>query len=123
MAGVRVDVWLWSVRLFKSRSAATDACRRGVVRIDGVVAKPSRSVVAGNTVTARVAGRARIVEVVQTPNKRVGAPLAAEAYIDHSPPPEARPARAGPTAVRERGSGRPTKRDRRQMEQFTRRED
>jgi len=119
VSGVRVDVWLWSVRLFKTRSAATSACRRGAVRVNGKVVKASRSLAPDDTVAARIAGRERVVEVVEMPSKRVGAPVAAKAYIDNSPPPDPRPTRSGPTALRERGSGRPTKRDRRQIERFT----
>lgn len=89
------------------------------MRVNGAVVKASRTLSTGDTVTARIAGRARIVEVVEMPRKRVGAPIAAKAYIDNSPPPDPRPTRSGPTAVRERGSGRPTKRDRRQIERFT----
>ena len=116
--GVRVDVWLWSVRIFKTRSAANKACAAGNVRIDGVVAKPSRNVVAGQTITAKVARRVRIVEVVELFSKRVGADLAQGAYVDHSPPSEPRRARATPTGVREPGAGRPTKRDRRKIDEL-----
>ena len=115
---VRVDVWLWSVRAFKTRSAANAACQRQNVRVNGKVAKPSRVVIAGDRVVAKTPQRVRTLEVVTTPRKRLGAALAAEAYIDHSPPPEPKETAPPPTAVRERGSGRPTKRDRREIEQL-----
>ncbi len=118
---VRVDVWLWGVRMFRTRSAATEACKRGGVRINGVVAKPARDVVAGDRITFRVAGRARELDVVGVTKKRVGAPIAAELYNDLSPEPqrvERLVGRDGPTAERERGTGRPTKRDRRQLDQL-----
>ena len=113
---VRVDRWLWSIRLFKSRAEATTACRAGHVRINGRTAKPAASVDVGDRIEARVHGRDRIVEVVQTINTRVGAPIAVECYIDHSPPP---PKRDDLTiAERERGAGRPTKRERRQLDRW-----
>ncbi len=116
--GVRVDVWLWSVRVFKTRSAANKACSAGNVRVDGVVAKPSRQVAPGQMISAKVGRRQRVVEVVELVSKRVGAEIAQGAYIDHSPPPEPRRPRATPTGVREAGAGRPTKRDRRQIDKL-----
>jgi ribosome-associated heat shock protein Hsp15 len=117
---VRVDKWLWSVRLYKTRSAATEACRAGHVRVNQANAKPATPLRPGDTVTARVEDRERIVEVVRLIEKRVGAPVAAECYVDHSPPP---PEDHGPGMVnfaRDRGMGRPTKRDRRQLDQLRR---
>lgn len=115
---VRVDVWLWSVRAYKTRTLATAACKRQNVRVNDQIAKPSRIVIAGDRVVAKTAQRVRTLEVVKTPQKRLGAALASEAYIDHSPPPEPREAAPPPTAVRERGAGRPTKRDRRKIQKF-----
>jgi len=115
--GIRLDRWLWSVRLTKTRSEATDACRGGHVRLNGRPAKPAHVVVAGDRVEARLHGRERIVEVVRVIEKRVGAPIAVECYLDHSPPPPTRhdlPA----FSERDRGAGRPTKRDRRQIERW-----
>lgn len=112
---VRVDVWLWSVRQLKSRSLATAACRAGHVKVNGVTVKPSQKVSAGDTVALRVEGFDRILEVVQPLAKRVGAPLAVQAYVDHSPPrPQFFEVLALP--VRERGAGRPTKRERRELD-------
>src|SRR5690349_21674507 len=71
---VRVDRWLWAIRLFKSRSEATDACRSGHVKVNGRNAKPAATVDVGDRVEARIHGRDRVVEVVQTINNRVGAP-------------------------------------------------
>ncbi len=116
--GVRVDVWLWSVRIYKTRSSANSACAAGNVRIDGAVVKPAKTVNPGQTVTARTRGRVRIVEVVELHAKRVGAEVAEAAYIDHSPPVEPRSPKVGPAGVREAGSGRPTKRDRRQIDKL-----
>ena len=113
---VRVDRWLWSIRLFKSRAEATNACRAGHVRINGHPAKPASTVGIGDRIEARVHGRDRIVDVVRAINTRVGAPIAVDCYVDHSPPPPARD--AGYPAARERGSGRPTKRERRRLDRW-----
>src|SRR3954462_9108849 len=86
----RVDKWLWAVRLYKTRSNATDACRGGHVRVNGAPAKPATTVRIGDRVTARVHGDERVLEVVRLIDKRVGAPVAVECLIDHSPPPAAR---------------------------------
>jgi ribosome-associated heat shock protein Hsp15 len=114
----RVDRWLWAVRIFKTRTAATDACRGGHVRVNGSPAKPATSVQIGDRVEAKLHGRLRSLEVVRVIDKRVGAPIAAECLVDHSPPPPS-PRDPQPTAfVRDRGSGRPTKRDRRQLDRL-----
>jgi len=113
--GARLDRWLWSVRLTKSRSEATDACRAGHVRLNGRPAKPAHTVAVGDRIEARLHGRQRIVEVVRLIENRVGAPIAVECYVDHSPPPPARDDLVA-FSERDRGAGRPTKRDRRQIE-------
>ncbi|WP_078966504.1 RNA-binding S4 domain-containing protein [Streptomyces sp. WM6378] len=114
---VRVDSWIWSVRLTKTRSQAGTACRAGHVQVNGERVKAAHQVKVGDEVRLRMDGRERIVKVVTLLRKRVGAPVAVEAYIDNSPPP---PARADVLAagVRDRGLGRPTKRDRREMERL-----
>ena len=112
---MRIDRWLWAVRLLKTRSTATEACRAGHVSINGAKVKPAATVRVGDTVAARVGDRDRVVEVVRLLEARVGAPLAAECIVDRSPPPEPREATAG-IAVRDRGAGRPSKRDRRQID-------
>ncbi len=113
----RVDQWLWAVRIYKTRSMATDACRSGRVRVNGRVAKPATVVRAGDRVEARVERRDRDLEVVQDISKRVGAPVAAECLIDRSPPPP--PAdELWPVFQRDPGAGRPTKRDRRRLDRL-----
>ena len=114
--GVRVDRWLWSVRIYKSRAEATTACQGGHVRINGRPAKPASTVTIGDRVDARAHSRERVLEVVQPINTRVGAPIAVECYVDHSPPPPTRDKTA--TAEREPGAGRPTKRERRQLDRW-----
>ncbi len=116
---VRVDSWIWSVRLVKTRSLASTACRGGHVRVNGDRVKPAHAVRPGDEIRLRHAGRERVVVVKRVVRKRVGAPVAVECYIDNSPPPPPREAFA-PAGIRDRGTGRPTKRDRRDMERLRR---
>ncbi|WP_227462284.1 RNA-binding S4 domain-containing protein [Desertimonas flava] len=114
---MRVDVWMWAVRLVKTRSLATDACKGGHVSINGRSAKPASSLRVGDRVEAHIAERDRVLEVVKLIDKRVSAPLAAECLVDHSPPPPPREYVA-PLFRRDAGTGRPTKRDRRRLDDF-----
>ncbi len=119
MDSTRVDKWLWAVRIYPTRSAATDACHGGHVSINDRPAKPSSPVHVGDRVATRLHHRDRILEVVRVIDKRVGAPVAATCLVDHSPPPpEDLP--PGPF-VRDRSTGRPTKRDRRRLDRFRQR--
>ena len=104
----RVDRWLWSVRLYPTRTAATDAVKGGHVRVNGSPAKPATSVKVGDRVDARVHDWSRSLEVARVIEKRVGAAVAAECFVDHEPP----------VFERDRGTGRPTKRDRRALDRF-----
>jgi ribosome-associated heat shock protein Hsp15 len=117
MDETRVDRWLWAVRLYKTRSAATDACKGGHVRVNGAPVKPAATVRVGDRVEATVHSRHRVLEVARVIDKRVGAPVAAECVVDHSPPPPPKD-EVAPVFARERGAGRPTKRDRRQLDRF-----
>jgi ribosome-associated heat shock protein Hsp15 len=112
-----VDSWIWSVRLAKTRSAASGACRAGHVRVNGVRVKPAHSVRAGDEVRLRQDGRERVVVVARVIAKRAGAPVAAECYVDHSPPPPPREETVT-VAARDRGAGRPTKRERRSIDKL-----
>lgn len=117
----RLDAWLWSVRVYKTRSQATAAIRGGHVRVDNLTAKPAQLVVAGQTVRVRGDDHTERVLEVLDPSlvKRVGAPVAQRAYLDKTPaqpPPIA--AMAGKVAVRDRGTGRPTKKQRRELDSF-----
>ncbi|NND76064.1 MAG: RNA-binding S4 domain-containing protein [Ilumatobacter sp.] len=112
---VRIDQWLWSVRMTRTRADAAAVCRSGHVTVNGKTAKPSTAVRAGDRVEARIHQRERILEVVGVIAKRVGAALAVDYYVDHSPPPPERPE---PVFERDRGAGRPTKRDRRQLDKL-----
>lgn len=117
MEHVRVDAWVWGVRLFKTRSAAATACRAGHVRVNGERAKPATPVGPGDEVAVTLPERLRVYEVTGVLSKRASAVVAAECFIDRSPAPPPREFVA-PVAMRERGAGRPTKRERRDIERF-----
>lgn len=118
---VRVDSWLWAVRVYKTRSAATAACRAGHVRVNGERAKAAEQVGVGDEVRVRISGFDRILEVRQTIAKRVGAAIAAEAFLDTSPPLPT-PEETALLPRRDRGAGRPTKRERREIDKLLGRE-
>ncbi|MCU1492954.1 MAG: RNA-binding protein [Acidimicrobiaceae bacterium] len=120
MEVTRVDRWLWAVRVFRTRSSATEACRAGHVDVNRGSAKPAATVHVGDRVTVRVGGRQRELEVATVVDKRVGAALAATYMVDHSPPPPAAEL-APPAFARDPAAGRPTKRDRRQLDRLRRR--
>lgn len=117
-AETRIDRWLCAVRLVKTRPMATQLCEGGHVRINGVSAKPSTKVRAGDRVEARIADRDRVVEVVRPIETRVGAPVAVTCYVDHTPAPVVTEIRPGIMAVH--GEGRPSKRLRRELERLRR---
>jgi len=122
--GVRIDKWLWAVRLYKTRAAANEACSKGRVRLNDSAAKPAQRVRVGDTVVTRKKSFSSTYEVTRVIEKRVGAAVAVECYIDQTP----EDAKPKPRSMDDRidaawaersvGSGRPTKRDRRQMEKF-----
>jgi ribosome-associated heat shock protein Hsp15 len=124
VAGVestRVDRWLWAVRIFPTRTSATSACDGGHVKINDVAAKPAAKIKPGDRVEAFAGRRLRILEVVAVIDKRVGAPVAVTCFADHSPPPPSDDDPfAGVSFRRDPGTGRPTKRDRRQLDEFRR---
>lgn len=117
-SSVRCDVWLWAVRVYKTRSAATTAIRGGHVRVNGDPVKAAHAVKVGDEVRARINGFDKILKVEKLLLKRVGAPVAATAYADLTPPPPPREFYA-PIVHRDRGSGRPTKRERREIDRLT----
>ena len=116
MESTRVDRWLWAVRLTKTRPDAAAACRGGHVRVNDRPAKPSTMVSPGDEVRARVGDTTRIVEVARVIQKRVGASDAVTCYLDRTPAPP--PTSSVPVAARDRGAGRPTKRDRRILDRW-----
>jgi ribosome-associated heat shock protein Hsp15 len=110
----RVDRWLWAVRLTKTRPDAAAACRAGHVRVNDRPAKPATTVAPGDEIRARIHDTTRIVEVVRVIQRRVGAADAVTCYLDRTPKPEP----VDPVARRDRGAGRPTKRERRVLDAF-----
>jgi ribosome-associated heat shock protein Hsp15 len=116
MESIRLDRWLWAVRLAKTRPDAAAACRGGHVRVNDRPAKPSTTVSPGDEVRARVGDVTRIVEVVRVIQKRVGAADAVTCYLDRTPVLRQTP--PVPVAIRDRGAGRPTKRDRRILDRL-----
>ncbi len=113
-----MDRWLWAVRITRTCTAAAEACRGGHVMVNRARAKPATPVRAGDVVEALLAGRARVLEVVRPIERRVGAPEAAACVIDRSPPPPPRDPAVMPRGGRERGAGRPTGRERRQLDRL-----
>ena len=110
----RVDAWLWAVRVYKTRTLATQSCRAGHVRVNGERAKASQLVRLGDDVRVRIAGFDRFLIVRKPIAKRVGATVVAESVEDRTPPRTATPV----VAQRDRGAGRPTKRERREIDRF-----
>ena len=120
---VRVDKWLWSVRIFKSRTIATDACKSGKVKIEGMPVKPSLSIQRGEVLEVRKNGFNFQYKVIDLIQKRVGAPIAQQCFEDLTPEEELNKyqdwfvGKSG-TERREKGAGRPTKRERREIDRF-----
>lgn len=114
---VRIDAWVWAVRMFKTRGEAADAVRAGHVKLNGNSVKPAQQVVPGDRVRVWKNHHEHDLEILRTVRKRVGAPVARTCYTDHAPPP---PPREFMPAVprRDPGTGRPTKKDRRDMEKL-----
>ncbi len=121
MDKVRIDKWLWSVRIFKSRTIASAACKAGRVKIDQTLAKPSDKVAPGQMVYVKKEGFNLEFRVLQLIEKRVGAPLAQTCYENLTPEEELNKfsdwfiGKAG-NPKREKGAGRPTKRERREID-------
>ena len=121
MDDTRLDKWLWSVRVFKTRAEATAQCRNGRVQVNGIDAKPGRDIHVGEVVSARVGMITRTLKVVGVPRSRVGAKQLPEFLADLTPAAEyerAQQASVEHMLARERGRGRPTKKERRDMGQL-----
>ena len=115
---VRIDKWLWMVRLFKTRSMATDACNAGKVKMNGINVKPSKMVKSEECFHVRIGQLEKVVQVLDTPKSRVGAALVPQYYTDLTPSEEYERVKQLRTKFefRDHGVGRPTKRDRRQID-------
>ena len=117
LTSARLDLWLWSVRIFKTRSLAADECKGGHVRVNDAPAKPSQKLKKGDIIKVRYPGWERVFKVEKLLVKRVGAPIAVTCSEDLSGP---RPAYLSmpPVAKRERGRGRPTQKERRALDEL-----
>ncbi len=118
---VRIDKWLWSVRIFKSRTAATKACDDGKVKLEGDSLKASKQIEADISLVVRVNHKVRTIKVLKLIEKRVGAAIAETCYEDLTPPEELEPVHRSAfiqVGKRERGAGRPTKKERRQIDKY-----
>lgn len=121
MEEVRVDKWLWAVRVFKTRSIATDACKKGRISIAGVTVKPSRVIRVGEVITVHKPPIEYSFRVIQLLGSRVGAKRIAE-FMENVTPREQYELlelqRVSGFVDRAKGLGRPTKKDRRDLDQF-----
>lgn len=120
---VRIDKWLWSVRIFKSRTIATDFCKTGKIKVNDINAKASTEVKKGDLVIVKKGGFNFTFQVTETIDKRVGAPIAALCYENKTPPEELLKYDnwlSGNMSgeFRDRGTGRPTKKERREIDAY-----
>lgn len=119
---VRIDKWLWAVRLFKTRSIAIDTCKKGRISIKGVTVKPSRMIKVGDILEIRKAPVTYSFEVLALSEHRMGAKLVPGYMKNVTPPSELEIlelSKISGFVDRARGTGRPTKKDRRELDQFT----
>jgi ribosome-associated heat shock protein Hsp15 len=119
---IRIDKWLWSVRVYATRSLATDECKKGRVTIGGVAVKPSRIVKVGETILVRKNPVTYTYKVIELLGKRVGAKLVPLYMQDLTSPEELKKlddSQGGALFTRDRGAGRPTKKDRRDIDRVT----
>lgn len=121
MNEARIDKWLWAARIFKTRTIAADACKNGRVAVNGVNVKPSRMLKMGETVSVRKPPVTYSFKVLKTIEQRVGAKLLPEIYENVTTPDQyelLEMNRISGFVDRARGTGRPTKKDRRAMDAF-----
>ncbi len=116
---MRLDQWLWAIRVYRSRTVAVDGIRAGHVRVNGEIAKPARELRPGDRIDVRVGPLLRQLEFIAAPPRRVGAPIVPDFARDHTPPEaihRAKEESRNQPGFRARGTGRPTKRDRRKLD-------
>ncbi len=121
MGSSRIDKWLWAARIFKTRSIATQACRGGRVTVNGSLAKPSHTVVQGDRIGVRKPPITYVFEVLMPITQRVGAAKVPDVLRNVTPKQELEyleMTRIGRNAVRDRGTGRPTKKERREIDDY-----
>lgn len=118
----RIDKWLWAARIFKTRSIAADACKNGRVTMNNVCVKPSRMVKAGEVVSVKKPPVTYSFRILKTIEQRVGAKLIPEIYENVTDPKQyelLEMSRISGFVDRARGTGRPTKKERRALDAFT----
>ena len=121
MDELRIDKWLWCARLFKTRSLAADACKGGKVKVNDVSIKPSHDVKVGETIAVQLGQLHKMVEVVSIPKSRVSPKDVTNIYKDVTPAEEYERIEfmhAYKAEYRDRGAGRPTKKDRRILDKL-----
>ena len=118
---VRIDKYLWAIRMYKTRSIASEACRTGKVKIDGQAIKASREAKLGDLIELRTGQMNKVIEIKEIIKNRVKGTLAIEKYIDKTPAEELERLemiRKMKTEHRDRGAGRPTKKERREIDRI-----
>jgi len=121
MDSIRIDKWLWAIRAFKTRSLATEACKGGRIKIDGIAAKASRDLKIGDIIEFKAGHLNKKIKVTQLLKNRVNAKLAVQNYEDLTPAEEYERLEfinQMKVEKRDRGTGRPSKRDRRDIEKL-----
>ena len=120
--GLRVDKWLWAVRIFKTRTMAGDACRAGKVKIQGQSVKPSRMLKIGEEIAVSIGPLNKTIQVIELIHNRVSAKLVPQSMLDLTPEEEYERIKfmhEMKSGMRERGTGRPTKKDRRDLDKLS----
>lgn len=114
---IRIDKWLWAIRIYKTRSLATEACKKGRILVDGMEAKPSRTIKTGDIITVRKHPVIYTYKVTGIIEKRVSAQVAQQNYEDLTSLEELEKLKINENYFykRDRGSGRPTKKERRTL--------
>lgn len=115
---VRIDKWLWAVRIYKSRSISAEACSTGKVSIEGNQIKPAKNIKAGQIITVRQGAITRTIKVVEILERRIGAKEVLNYMEDLTPQEEYDKLKQIAEATRDRGTGRPTKKERRDIDGF-----
>lgn len=121
MEKIRIDKYLWAIRLYKTRTMATNACNSGKVKIDDINIKPSRLIQVGDAIKIRHNHQLKTIRVEKLIGKRVGATLAQECYTDITPERDKLQIHASAfhrNEKRDKGTGRPTKRERRKIDEY-----
>lgn len=118
---IRIDKWLWAVRIYKTRSIAIEECKKGRITIDGIEVKPSRDLKIGDVLQIRKPPITYVFKVIQLTDKRMGAKMVPEYLEDHTPQEQFKVLemqRMMQWSERDRGTGRPTKKERRDIDEF-----